>query len=575
MKKLLFFALVFCGLHQAGAQVILYVETPPALEGNLDFTWSDPGAGWGSPDLNDPLNAITGALVFASDGTAADSLCCNAVTNGAAIAGNIAVIYRGSCEFGAKALNAQNAGAIGVIIINNIPGSPIAMGAGAQGANVTIPVAMITDADGAALRSEILAGNVTVFLGSKSGYYNDDIGIYKKDVVNASLFSNPALLSQNASEFSVTPGMWVANYGNNMQSSISASCTIEFGGSAIYNQNVTVTAPVASGDSTFVTFPTFSQSSYTPGYYTMTYTANPVVTDEFMADNEIVTGFAISDSLIGYAPTDDVTLAPITGAAYRPTGTVGTFETCIHFRDPNASRLALDGLWVSNAAAGTDSLTGLYFQTVAYEWQDIFVDLDDPNFGLNSLIGLQYGDYTYDSNLENELVYVKFPAPVLLQDNVRYLFCLTVTEPTMYVGYNTDIDYDEVNLAERQPISPIFVDGTFYALGFGTDVIPTITARVFDVNELGVADDNKKTLQDIKAYPNPAVDIITIPMEGISNATVLEIFDLSGKLVASQNVQFSGNLLKVDVSSLNNGQYRFSIRTEEGVAASFSVVVNK
>ena len=42
---------------------------------------------------------------------------CNPLINN--LTGKIAVIYRNTCEFGAKALNAQNAGAIGVIIIKN------------------------------------------------------------------------------------------------------------------------------------------------------------------------------------------------------------------------------------------------------------------------------------------------------------------------------------------------------------------------------------------------------------------------------------------------------------------------
>jgi len=41
--------------------------------------------------------------------------------NAADVAGKIALIDRGACEFGVKALNAENAGAIGVVIMNNQP----------------------------------------------------------------------------------------------------------------------------------------------------------------------------------------------------------------------------------------------------------------------------------------------------------------------------------------------------------------------------------------------------------------------------------------------------------------------
>ena len=89
--------------------------------GNYDFTWAEPSGGWGCPDLSDPANAITDTLAFVDDGTAGDSLGCNALVNGTDITGKIAVIYRGACEFGTKALNAENAGAVGAIIVNNVP----------------------------------------------------------------------------------------------------------------------------------------------------------------------------------------------------------------------------------------------------------------------------------------------------------------------------------------------------------------------------------------------------------------------------------------------------------------------
>lgn len=64
----------------------------------------------GSGDVTAPVstvNAITG---------------CNAADFAGFPAGNIALISRGACTFAAKATNASNAGAAGVIIYNNIPG---------------------------------------------------------------------------------------------------------------------------------------------------------------------------------------------------------------------------------------------------------------------------------------------------------------------------------------------------------------------------------------------------------------------------------------------------------------------
>jgi len=73
---------------------------------------------------------------------------CAAITN--SVSGKIAVINRGVCTFGTKIQNAQNAGAVGAIIVNNVFGDPISMGADGVN-NPTIPAAMVSNTDGTTL----------------------------------------------------------------------------------------------------------------------------------------------------------------------------------------------------------------------------------------------------------------------------------------------------------------------------------------------------------------------------------------------------------------------------------------
>ncbi|KAF2016547.1 Zn-dependent exopeptidase [Aaosphaeria arxii CBS 175.79] len=54
-----------------------------------------------------------------------NNLGCEPADYPAELTGNIALISRGSCEFGLKSVYAGNAGAIGAIIYDNIPGGPI------------------------------------------------------------------------------------------------------------------------------------------------------------------------------------------------------------------------------------------------------------------------------------------------------------------------------------------------------------------------------------------------------------------------------------------------------------------
>ena len=69
-----------------------------------------------------------------------------------AVSGHIALIDRGVCGFTVKVKNAQDAGALGVIIVNNLAGSP-PPGLGGADPTITIPTVMITQADGALFRS--------------------------------------------------------------------------------------------------------------------------------------------------------------------------------------------------------------------------------------------------------------------------------------------------------------------------------------------------------------------------------------------------------------------------------------
>lgn len=116
------------------------------------------GAAFG-PGLGSPLN---GNVVAATDpdGTTTDG--CTALTNVGAIAGNIALIDRGNCDFVDKVNNAEDAGASGVIIANNAGDNILTMGGTDNG--IGIPSVFIGQSDGADLRASLLLATVNVTL---------------------------------------------------------------------------------------------------------------------------------------------------------------------------------------------------------------------------------------------------------------------------------------------------------------------------------------------------------------------------------------------------------------------------
>jgi len=107
---------------------------------------------------------VTGNLVLVDDGVAPNSDGCNPIVNAGAIAGNIALIDRGTCTFTFKAAAAQAAGAIAVVIANNVA-TVTPPGLGGADPTIVIPVVSVTLADGNAIKAALLGGPVNVTLG--------------------------------------------------------------------------------------------------------------------------------------------------------------------------------------------------------------------------------------------------------------------------------------------------------------------------------------------------------------------------------------------------------------------------
>src|SRR5690349_21816277 len=108
---------------------------------------------------NSPVGGVTGDLVAPTD-----PLGCTADTwSGVVATGKIALVSRGVCPFADKAVNAAAAGAVGVVIYNNVPDVQLFGTLGAEGL-VTVPVAGVRQADGQVLAAALAVGTVNVTL---------------------------------------------------------------------------------------------------------------------------------------------------------------------------------------------------------------------------------------------------------------------------------------------------------------------------------------------------------------------------------------------------------------------------
>jgi len=593
MKKLLLSLSVILSAAAASAQVIVAGVSPQNIVANYTHTWADPAGGWGTPDFTIPGTYVEDTLQLADDGSTGlnaqgnpvSASGCNALTPGS-LAGKIAVVFRGdgttntnagACEFGLKAFNAQNAGAVAVIVINRNPNEVIAMGAGASGANVTIPVVMIDLNDGATLTAEMANGPVVMFLGNKTGLFANDIALSTGAALAPKAGMVHSLLAQNGTEFNFEVGAKVTNPGNQDQNSVSLNAKVTNpSGTIVYDETVSGLTLVA-GDTTGIevwpggasNFPQFSLSSYTAGTYTLTYTASLGGTDEYDADNTISFTFTVNDSVYSYT-TKDATSGSLTNANfYRPGSNNATYSICTVINDPNASRVAATGLYfaATTAAASGVTLDGEEMALYLYQWDDSFTDLNDPNFGFTALTEVASGFYYYPSDLQEEVVYGAFSTPAVLVDNQRYLACVQTVNLDLYLGYGNQ-DYTWNTDIYLQPMFPNESDGTYYGVGFGTELPSALGVALIDANDVSIAEAN---VVEGMAYPNPANDKVTVSIEGEGVAS-LKVTDVSGKIVMTNALNLVGGKSDVSISSLDAGIYIFNVTLENGKTAQFNVV---
>ncbi|MEY2429842.1 MAG: minor extracellular serine protease Vpr [Verrucomicrobiota bacterium] len=126
----------------AGASTVPhYIATPVTVNDQSYGAAAGDFAGV-TADLTAPLGLVldSGSL----------GLGCAALPAGS-LAGKIALISRGACSFSTKIRNAQNAGAVAALIVNNVAGDPVGMAQDGTPGQPTIPAYMLGRDDGLAI----------------------------------------------------------------------------------------------------------------------------------------------------------------------------------------------------------------------------------------------------------------------------------------------------------------------------------------------------------------------------------------------------------------------------------------
>lgn len=153
-------------LWNAGTVGLLTVNEPAGIAGVYDTQYAWTVDTWGAQITDVPLTA---EVAIVSDGTLDPTTGCEPLINGSEVDGKIAIIDRGLCQFSQKALMAQNAGAVGVIICNFEDALP-PLGGGDVAAQVNIPVVGISSGDCTTIRGFAGSGlNISFVQPANSG----------------------------------------------------------------------------------------------------------------------------------------------------------------------------------------------------------------------------------------------------------------------------------------------------------------------------------------------------------------------------------------------------------------------
>lgn len=596
---------------------------PFEYAGELDGTSTD----WGLPNIFLGENSVQGPLEFVNDGTAGlvndgnpptntngigapplvgvpkSALGCD-TTNAATqdMTGKIAVVYRGACEFGLKAYNAQKRGAIACIIINHT-GDAVGMAGGTYGTRDTIPVVQIGRVAGDDLYLAIQSctpGSVIAFIGSKVALYNDDMGSTIADIVMPNELSIPSNIAVDGTNYPVDLGFFAFNYGTNGQTGVTATVNVvhEIDGNVYTNTSAPLNfvAPNLTTlivDTQYFDLGTFAPAQWKQGAYTITYTLNLAGADEDPADNTFDVDFRVTANAFGKSRTTPGN-EPIATTAFslnETTTLYDNWEACIVFRSPVVTTFGgrATSLTFSAAPVGT-LMEGEILEARIYEWNDVFVDMNSgtpagADVTFTSLNQVGSGFYFYAAadadSLGNKVIDlvddVTADPFVVLANNQRYLFCVYNASDSLRLGYDSRIDYLATINNYLQPVAPVRTlknagADEWFAAGFGYDVTPAFTVNIDFPTSVNAVSNASTTV----AYPNPAVNMLNVPVrKGVTGKVTVEIFDLAGKLVISENKTIGNGPLKVNVASISNGAYVFNLTFADGSQDTFKVSVNR
>ncbi|MCO6476512.1 MAG: T9SS type A sorting domain-containing protein [Phaeodactylibacter sp.] len=581
------------------------IDAPLEIGGGYEFA----AAGFGRT-LTDSV--WTAEVVFVDDGSPIPSEGCNELLNPDEVSNKIALIDRGSCEFGLKSLNAENAGAIAAVVVNTAPGAgAIVMGAGAVGNQVTIPCLMIPYEVGQLIRNAMINGEtVTVSLGNLEPPPPpaNDLAVANSNILVPRLGIIPASQVQEPGDFVFTPGATINNRGLNAAPNYKLDLVIThtpFGGEAteVYRESTESEDDIMPGDTAALyLFPEFDPvvAGLGSGIYRYTYSVSSDSTDDASFNNAATGSFTLTDfTENGYqygwyskATWNTNTMGPNYTATIGLTSNALEFLTPLHI--PYGEGYKIDS--VTFDVRLTPSLAGVNMTAYVYQWNDANEDLSFDDGELEA-VGLAV--YTFPEDETEDRVVLRLPfldfisfeevGVEIPQNDMLYVVGARYEGTNaVSLGFDANLDYDRTADWKTANGAITELDYGLLAVSMWENGLPVIsdigflsdradatairlTSLTSGVKDIAGADEFEMSL-----FPNPVKNQLQVNVEFKEKAEFIEFYayDSAGRLVLHKRSTdvFDTVQQTFDASQLPAGQYHLVIRTGLGIQAKPFVV---
>ena len=266
---------------------------------------------------------VTADLVYADP---ADG--CDTITND--VSGKIALIDRGSCYFTTKVQNAESAGAVGVIVVNNQAGFPITMGGSA---NTNIPAVMTDQDTGNDLKTALNnGGTVTVRL--YDGYRNAIVKVDTSIQDEVSSFSSrgPARVTNQLKPDIAAPGEMVFS-----AAALTGNQGVSFEGTSMATPHVAGAMALLREE-----HPTWSVAQLKALVMDTAYLVSGIYTPSRVGAGRVAIADAMASPVIAYNGDDPATVSVSFGAITVPITGTKTLTKPITLENFGSSDLTYD-----------------------------------------------------------------------------------------------------------------------------------------------------------------------------------------------------------------------------------------